>query len=265
MSQVLFEMSDDVAIVTTSNPPAELFDTGQISGLRDALRTATEHHARAMVIKSDAPLFSGGADVATVFRGVSREEGRDLLTAGMELIAELEDAPFPVIAAVNGLCFAAGLEVALACDFIIAAEDATFAQVEALIGVTTLLGGVYRLAERCGPAIAREIVYTADPFTAERFAQWHIVNRVVPAADLHQTAFDIARKIAKGPALAHLQTKRLVRHALAHDSRAADRLVLDEATSLYDSNDMQNAVGYLVEHGARAFRTNHHLITFEGN
>lgn len=265
MSQVHFEMSDDVAIVTTSNPPAELFDAAQISGLRDAIRAATKQHARAMVIKSDAPLFSGGADVATVFHGRSREEGRVLLSAGMELIAELEDAPFPVIAAVNGLCFAAGLEVALACDFIVAADDATFSQVEALIGVTTLLGGVYRLAERCGPAIAREIVYTADLFTAEQFAQWHIVNRVVPAEALHQTSIDLARRIARGPALAHLQTKRLVRHALAHDSRAADRLVLDEATSLYDSADMHNAVGYLVENGARQFRANHHLIAFEGN
>lgn len=264
MSQVIFEMSDDVAIATTSNPPAQLFDTSQISGLRDALRRATEHDARAMVIKSDAALFSGGADVATVFQGRSRQEGRDLLSAGMEMIAELEDAPFPVIAAVNGLCFAAGLEVALACDFIIAADDAVFAQVEALIGVTTLLGGAYRLAERCGPAIAREIVYTADQFTAEQFAQWHIVNRVVPAADLHRAALDVARKIARGPALAHRQTKRLVRHALAHDSRAADRVVLDESTSLYDSEDMQNAVGYLVENGARTFRANHHLITFEG-
>lgn len=264
MSQVVFEMSDDVAIATTSNPPAELFDTNQIAGLRDALRAATEHRARAMVIKSDAPLFSGGADVATVFRGKSRQEGRDLLSDGMEMVAELEDAPFPIIAAVNGLCFAAGLEVALACDFIIAADDAVFAQVEALIGVTTLLGGVYRLAERCGPAIAREIVYTADQYTAEQFAQWHIVNRVVPAADLHKTAVDVARKIARGPMLAHVQTKRLVRHALAHDSRAADRLVLDDATSLYETGDMQNAVSYLVEHGARKFRANHHEIVFEG-
>jgi enoyl-CoA hydratase/carnithine racemase len=264
VSHVTFELSDGVAVATTSNPPAELFDAAQITGLRDAVRTATERHARAMVIKSDAPLFSGGADVATVFRGKSRQEGRELLSAGMELIAELEDAPFPVIAAVNGLCLAAGLEVALACDFIIAADDTAFAQVEALIGVTTLLGGVYRLAERCGPAIAREIVYTAETYTAEQFAQWHIVNRVVPVGDLHRTALDLAGRIAKGPALAHVQTKRLVRHALAHDSRAADRVVLDEATSLYESDDMQNAVGYLVDNGARSFRRNHAEIVFEG-
>ena len=263
MSHVILEMSDDVAVVTTVNPPAELFDDGQIVGLRDAIRTATERKARAMVIKSDAPMFSGGADV-TIFHRKTREDGRKMLTEGMAMIAELEDAPFPVIAAVNGFCFAAGLEVALACDFIFAADDTTFSQVEALIGVTTFLGGVYRLAERCGPAIAREIVYTADQYTAEQFAEWHIVNRVVPLAELHKTALEVAHRIARGPSLAHAHTKRLVRHALANDARAADRLVVDEATELYESEDVQNAVGYLVEHGARKFRTNHHRIAFEG-
>lgn len=263
MSRVTLEMSDDVAVVTTSNPPAELFDRAQITGLRDAIRTATESGARAMVVKTDARHFSGGADVS-MFRGQDQQAGRVMLTEGMAMIAELEDTPFPVIAAVNGFCFAAGLEVALACDFIVAADDTTFAQVEALIGVTTFLGGVYRLAERCGPAIAREITYTADQYTAEQFAGWHIVNRVVPRADLHRTALDIAHRIARGPALAHTQTKALVRRALAADSRAADQLVLDEATSLYDTSDMQKAVSFLLDHGAREFRKNHHLIEFEG-
>lgn len=263
MSHVTIEMNDDVAVVTTSNPPAELFDRAQISGLRDALRTATDHGARAMVIKSDAPMFSGGADV-TIFHGKTKQDGQEMLTEGMEMIAAIEDAPFPVIAAVNGFCFAAGLEVALACDFIFAADDTTFSQVEALIGVTTFLGGVYRLAERCGPAIAREIVYTADQYTADQFAEWHIVNRVVPAGELHKTALDVAHRIARGPSRAHAHTKRLVRHALAHDARAADRMVVDETTDLYETTDVQNAVGYLIEHGARKFRANHHLITFEG-
>jgi enoyl-CoA hydratase/carnithine racemase len=187
-----------------------------------------------------------------------------MLTDGMALIAELEDAPFPIIAAVNGFCFAAGLELALACDFIFAADDTVFSQVEAKIGATTFLGGAYRLAERCGPAIAREIVYTADRYSAEQFAQWHIVNRVVPAADLHETAVAVAEKIARGPAVAHTQTKRIIRHALTHNSRTADRLVLDEATRLYETRDMQNAVGHLLEQGARKFMQNHHEIVFEG-
>jgi enoyl-CoA hydratase/carnithine racemase len=263
MSRVDLEMTDGVAIVTTVNPPAELFDEAQIAGLRDAVRKATADGARAMVIKSDAPLFSGGADVS-LFHGKSQQDGQDMLTDGMALMAELEDAPFPIIAAVNGFCFAAGLELALACDFIFAADDTVFSQVEAQIGATTFLGGAYRLAERCGPAIAREIVYTAERYSAEQFAQWHIVNRVVPTAELQKTAVAVARKIARGPAAAHTQTKRIIRHALTHNSRSADRLVLDEATGLYETRDMQHAVGLLLEQGARDFIQNHREVVFEG-
>jgi enoyl-CoA hydratase/carnithine racemase len=155
-----------------------------------------------MVIKSDAPLFSGGADVS-LFHRKSQQDGKDMLSDGMALMAELEDAPFPIIAAVNGFCFAAGLELALACDFIYAADDTVFSQVEAQIGATTFLGGTYRLAERCGPAIAREIVYTANRYSAEQFVEWHIVNRVVPPAELHETALTVAKKIARGDLRRH--------------------------------------------------------------
>ena len=66
------------------------------------------------------------------------------------------------------------------------------------------------------------------------------------------------------PTAAHAQTKRIVRHALTHNSRSADRVVLDESTSLYDTLDMQNAVGRLLDQGARKFLANHHEIVFEG-
>jgi len=263
MSKVTVEMVDDVAVVTTINPPAELFDDGQIAGLVEAVRTAEKNGARAMVIKSDSPLFSGGADVS-LFLNKDRQAAREFLSRAMEVIWAVEDAPFPVVAAVNGLCYAAGLELALACDFIYAADDAVFSQVEALIGVTTFLGGAYRLAERCGPGIAREIVYTAGNYSAEQFAQWNIVNRVVPRADLHAEALAVAQKIARGPVVAHGLTKRMVRHALTNNSRSADEFVLDEATVVFETQDMQNAVGALLEQGARKFRADHHAIVFEG-
>jgi enoyl-CoA hydratase/carnithine racemase len=133
-----------------------------------------------------------------------------------------------------------------------------------MIGVTTFLGGAYRLAERCGPGIAREIVYTAGLYSSEQFAQWNIVNRVVPSANLHDEAVAVATTIARGPMLAHALTKRMIRHALTNDSRSADRFTLDEASSLFETRDMHNAVGYLLEHGSRRFRSHHHEIEFEG-
>jgi enoyl-CoA hydratase/carnithine racemase len=84
----------------------------------------------------------------------------------LRLIADLEELPFPTVAAVQGMCIAAGLELVLACDLIWAAASARFGQAEASIGTATLLGGVQRLAERAGPARAREIIYSADQYEA---------------------------------------------------------------------------------------------------
>ena len=74
----------------------------------------------------------------------------------------------------------------------------------------------------------------------------------------------VAKKIAHGPTVAHIHTKRIIRHALTHNSRATDPFVLDEASSLFETRDMQNAVGLLLEQGARKFIQNHHEVVFEG-
>ena len=147
MSESTYEPTGDVAVLTLSNPPANLFTLEVGEDIRSGVEQARGEGARAMVIQADGAVFSGGADVS-LFKDRSLEEARDLMIGFMPILAALEDAPFPVIAAVQGLCFAVGLELALACDLIIAAEGTQFAQVEALIGATTFGGGVYRLLLR---------------------------------------------------------------------------------------------------------------------
>ena len=264
MTYVTYRTDGAVATVTMSNPPAELTTLEMMNSLTEAVARGTAEKVRAMVLKSDGALFSGGVDVH-MFQGLTQQTGREMLVDGMRLIAALEDAPYPIVAAVNGMCFAAGLEIALACDLILASDNALFAQVEAMIGAATFLGGVYRLAERCGPARAREIVYTADVYPAATFAEWGIVNHVYPVDELHTQADDLAKRIARGPALANDVNKRMVRTALAHGSRAADNYALDTATWLFPTADMQNAVNTLLEHGARTFREKHaELVSFTG-
>ena len=166
MTKSTYETNGDVAVLTLSNPPANLFTLEVGEDIRAGVERAREEGARAMVIQADGAVFSGGADVS-LFKDRSLEEARDLMIGFMPILAAIEDAPLPVIAAVHGICFAAGLEIALACDLIIAAEGTQLAQVEALIGATTFGGGVYRLSERCGPARAREITFDAATYSAE--------------------------------------------------------------------------------------------------
>ena len=90
---------------------------------------------------------------------------------------------------------------------------------------------MYRLAERCGSARAKEIVFGAETYDAATFERWNIVNRVVPDGDLREAALAWGQQLSKGPTLAHAVTKRLLRHALEQGSRQADRYLLDVATS----------------------------------
>jgi enoyl-CoA hydratase/carnithine racemase len=263
MTESAYEPTGDVAVLTLSNPPANLFTIEVGEDIRSGVERARGEGARAMVIQADGAVFSGGADVS-LFKDRSLEEARDLMNGFMPILAALEDAPFPVIAAVHGLCFAAGLELALACDLIIAAEGTQLAQVEALIGATTFGGGVYRLSERCGPARAREITFGADSYSAETFERWNIINRVVPGDQLRDRALEWAQSLAKGPTAAHAATKKLLRHALANGTRSADGYMNDVVPPLFVGHDMPNAVDYLLTHGVQKFRENHDEIVFTG-
>ena len=264
MTAVGVEMVGDVAVVTVANPPANLFDGAVATGLLAAVQSAESARARAMVLRAEGPLFSGGADVK-LFSGKSPQEAREFLAEGFTGLRAIEQAPFPVIAAVHGLCLAAGLEIALACDLIIAAEGTQFAQVEAKIGAATFLGGVNRLACRAGTARAFEIVYSGDFFDASTFERWNIINRVVPADELDHEALQWARRLAAGPTAAHAVTKKLVERAVDRGIRDADEYVLEAATPLFVSRDMQTAVDLLLTHGARKFMGQHEqLISFEG-
>ena len=264
MEIVKVQTADQVAVVTMANPPANLF-TGELAArMLEAVRTAESDGARAMVLRGQGPVFSGGVDV-NLFRGTSPTEARILLGNAFELISAIEQAPFPIIAAVHGLCLAAGLEIALACDLIIAAEGTQFAQVEAKIGAATFLGGVYRLAERAGTARAFEITFGGEFFDAALFERWNIINRVVPAATLEDEAWQWAGKLAAGPTAAHATTKKLAYRAADHGVRDADRYLLEVAPPLFATSDLQHAVELMLTNGARKFMANHdQLMSFQG-
>lgn len=260
MAQARYERDGDVGIVTLDNPPLNLVSADLFSDLRAGVEQAAAENVRALLIRSQGRVFSAGADV-TMFRGRSADDQRTRSQASVPFIQWMERLPFPTVCAVNSLCLAAGLEIALACDLIIAGESARFAQVEQAIGTTTLLGGAQRLAERAGSARAFEIVYTGDQYDAATFERWNIVNRIVPDDRLHEEALTLAHRLATGPTRALAVGKRLIRAQAEGGVLAADALIEELSPPLFQSEDMQGAVRALMEHGARDFR-NH--VTFTG-
>src|SRR5256712_3128581 len=208
--QVRFETFGALGILTLANPPLNLFSEELIGDLRDAVTAAKQTPLRAWMVRAQGKIFSGGADFS-IFRGRTAAHARERVTSHLRTIADLEELPCPTLAAVQGLCIAAGLELALACDLIWAAASARFGQAEASIGTTTLLGGVQRLAERAGPSRAREIIYTADQYDAATFERWNIVNRVIPDEAFESDARSFVERLARGPTVAYATGKKVVR------------------------------------------------------
>jgi enoyl-CoA hydratase/carnithine racemase len=260
MDKVRFEASGSLGIVTLVNPPLNLLSGELLDDLGVAIDEARRAPLRTLLVRAEGKVFSAGADVSA-FQGRTENEARRSFTTHQRMIADLEELPFPTLAAVQGMCVGGGLELALACDLIWAASSARFGQLEATIGTTTLLGGVQRLAERAGSARAREIIYTAEPYDAATFERWNIVNRVVPDEAFGAETRAFAERLANGPTLAYAAGKRLVRAYLEGGVRAADKLVGEVAPPLFQSEDMRVAVAALVEYGARNFRDK---VVFQG-
>ena len=152
-----------------------------------------------MVLRAEGRVFTGGVDVGRVFADVSGgEEGARLAADGIRELQAFESLEIPTLSLVHGLCLTAGLEASLGCDMIWAAEGARFGLVERVVGLTPFGGGVQRMAERAGPARAREFVMTGGLYDAEKMLEWGVVNRVLPADDLVEKGMKFARRTGRG-------------------------------------------------------------------
>jgi enoyl-CoA hydratase len=248
VAKVRFEQDGDVGIVTLDDPPLNLFGLELTNDLVAALDEAESARPRALLVRAEGDYFTGGADV-NVFDGRTPAQAQEFFDDLIAITHKLEDMPVPTLAAVHGLCLTAGFELSLACDMIWAAESARFGLVEIVVGLTPAMGGTQRVAERAGPARARELVMTGGIYDADTLESWNVVNRVLPDAELAESSMRFAQRVAEGPTLANVATKRMVRAFLDHGVRGADARVGEIAAPLFDTEDLKNAVASFLEHG----------------
>ncbi len=150
------------------------------------------------MIRAEGKVFTAGVDVH-VFEGLDVPKADALTASLLELTHTVEDLPCPTMAVVHGLCLTAGLELALACDLMWAGEGARFGLVEKVVGITPLMGGTQRMAERAGTARAREFVFSGDLYDAATLHAWGVVNRLLPEDALLDDARGFAAALAAGP------------------------------------------------------------------
>ena len=145
--------------------------------------------------------FSAGADV-TAFTGVTPATAVEASSKGQALYTRLERIGKPVIASLNGYALGGGLEMASACDFRIASEDAQLGQPEINLGLIPGWGGTQRLVRLVGLAKAKHMIMLGDRISAEEAAKIGLVNKVVPKAKLHEETLAFAKRLADGPPVA---------------------------------------------------------------
>ena len=242
------EEDGPLAVLTISRPPLNLFDKEVDDGLHAAIAHVGRERPRGLLLRADGRVWTGGVDVK-LFQDLDPESGGELWRRGFELVHAIEDLPFPVVFAAHALCLTWGLEIALACDLLVAAEGAMFGLVEIRVGLTPSMGGPQRLAARAGPARARELVMTGDLYSAATLREWGVVNFVWPDAEFDERARGLARRLAEGPTVAHAATKRIVQAQKEGGARAADDIVPEVAGGLFATEDLQNAVRSFLTEG----------------
>jgi enoyl-CoA hydratase/carnithine racemase len=250
------ERDGALATVVIDHPPLNLFGAELVQSLAEAIDEVAESDARALVVRAEGRVFTGGADVHG-FDGIAPSQASGGFAGGLDTIHKLERLPMPTLSVVHALCLTAGFELSLACDMIWAAESAQFGLVEAVIGLTPGWGGTQRLAERAGPARARELVMSARLYDAATLERWNVVNRVLPDDDLLDKSLQFAQRLAEGPTQAHVATKEIVQAVREGGVPEADRRTPAISGRLFDTEDLRNAVkSFLTEGPGKA--------TFEG-
>jgi enoyl-CoA hydratase len=247
-SRVRYEREENVGLVVIDDQPLNLFTAELTNDLIAALEEAEGDMPRALVVRAEGKVFTGGVDVH-VFDDKTPDQAQAFFDDLLKITHKLEDMPWPTIASVQGLCLTAGFELALACDLIWATESARFGLVEIVVGLTPAMGGTQRVAERAGPARARELVMSGDLYHAATLERWNVVNTVTEDAELADRTMEFARRLAAGPTKANAATKKMVRAFLEHGVRGADARVGDIAAPLFATEDLPNAVRTFLEEG----------------
>jgi enoyl-CoA hydratase/carnithine racemase len=204
-----------VTTVTIDRPPVNAMSAEVVVALESALDALAADPATLVALLRGAGErgFTAGADIAEF--PALLEEGADTGREGIQRLANtIEGFPKPIIVAIHGFCLGGGLEIALACDIRIAAEDARIGLPEVRLGLLPGGGGTQRLPRFVGPGRARLMTFTGEPISGRRAYEWGLVEEAVEAAQVFEAAHSLARTLAaRSPhALAVLK-------ALARDTR----------------------------------------------
>jgi enoyl-CoA hydratase len=224
VEDLIFEKGE-IALLTINRPKAlNALNRELVENLARMLRDVRHDTAIRVLIVTGAGdrAFVAGADIAAMSE-MTAIDGLEFSRLGHRVMQTIEDLPIPVIAAVNGFALGGGLELAMACDLIIASEKARFGQPEINLALIPGFGGTQRLPHRIGHARARELIMTGEMIDAKTALEWGLLNKVVAPEQLLAEARKLAEKLASKSGIALRQAKAALRASFTMEEDAGLR------------------------------------------
>ncbi len=243
----LDEPGENVARLTISNPERRgALDHELLDALGEHTRTL---QARCLVIRGSGPVFSAGYDIGGFDEGRFEESAERLVAHPFQEAMEALDAyPYPIVGQLNGHAIGGGLELALACDFRIAARGVKLGMPPAKLGLIYSHTGLRRFIDACGVANTAELFYVGRNVDAERAERMGLVNEVVEPDELDERVLDLAAEIAANAPLSLAGNKRVIRTLRSQPLPAeVERELIELRESCFRSEDFREGVRAFAE------------------
>ena len=248
MKFLLYEEKGHVGILTINRPEAlNALNGTVVDELSVKLDEIAVSPIRCLIVTgSGERSFVAGADISEM-KEFSREEAEKFSAEGNAVMEKIESLPMPTIAAVNGFALGGGLELALACDIRLGAENAMFSLPEVGLGILPGYGGVQRLARIIGIAKAKELAFTTDRVKAPEALALGLVSAVYPTGELMDAAMRMAEKIAFNSPIGVRAVKFVANSSVGLPLIEAAGLEAPLFGECFDTNDQKQAMGAFLE------------------
>ena len=253
---IIYQVEEGIATITFNRPKAlNALNPALLEEFSEALdEIAADENIRVLVLTgSGDKSFVAGADI-TELATYNSLTAKNFAQTGHAIIAKLQQLPIAVIAAVNGFALGGGTEIAIACDFIYASDNAKFGQPEINLGLIPGFGGTQRLPRLIGSNMTKELVFTGKMISAAEAQAIGLANKVVPQEQLMEDVMKVAKEIASKGKASLRAAKQAINNGLNTDLATGIHIEIDAFALCYGSSDSKEGTAAFLEKRKAEFK-----------